>query len=268
MAADRERDSVNDTASKRVLVTGSSGHVGRHICSALKSAGHHVIGFDRAPMPDGVDVDQMHIGLVSDAATLRQLAKEADVLIHLAATPDDADFMTQLLPNNIVGLYNVCEAARLAKVSRLVLTSTCQLILPLDWKQRVITLDDRPEANNHYALAKLYAEEMGHMYARTHGLAVLSMRLGWLPREPIHARQINELEPNQSLYLSGHDAGEAYRCAVEAKRPAAGESIVIMVGSKPKRAIGMDLSPAKDVIGFEPRHTYPQGMPEHLLESK
>ena len=52
--------------------------------------------------------------------------------MHLAATPDDADFLTELLPNNVVGVYNVFEAARLAGVRRMILASSGQVV----WHRR------------------------------------------------------------------------------------------------------------------------------------
>ena len=47
----------------------------------------------------------------------------ATTLIHLAATPDDDDFMQRLLPDNIVGFYNIMEAARIAGFSRITFTT-------------------------------------------------------------------------------------------------------------------------------------------------
>jgi uronate dehydrogenase len=48
-------------------------------------------------------------------------------LVHLAATPDEADFLTSLLPDPVVGLHHVLEQARPAGVPRVILASTGQL---------------------------------------------------------------------------------------------------------------------------------------------
>lgn len=48
-------------------------------------------------------------------------------VIYRAATPDDANFMLEILPKTIIGLYHVLEATRLAGVLRLVLASTGQV---------------------------------------------------------------------------------------------------------------------------------------------
>src|SRR5438067_11145549 len=82
-----------------VLVTGSAGRIGQAAVRELKARGHTVRGFDLAPTP-GADVSL--VGNLTDAAAVRRATAGCDALVHLAATPDDDDFMSQLPPNNIV----------------------------------------------------------------------------------------------------------------------------------------------------------------------
>ncbi len=46
----------------RVLLTGSTGWLGRHLAPMLRDAGHEVIGMDVAPGPDGVTACDVEIG--------------------------------------------------------------------------------------------------------------------------------------------------------------------------------------------------------------
>src|SRR5262245_13676097 len=96
-----------------VLVTGSSGRIGRAVVAELQRRGHAVRGFDRVAAPG---LDDSLTGDLTDRAALDSAMRGITALIHLAATPDDDDFLSQLLPNNIVGLYHVMESARLAGV--------------------------------------------------------------------------------------------------------------------------------------------------------
>src|SRR5947209_6383762 len=117
------------STSAGVLVTGSAGRVGQAVVAELKARGLRVRGYDRVPTPgldDSVAAD------ITDGAALRRAADGMAALVHLAATPDDDDFLTQLLPNNIVGVYHVLEAARQAGVKRLALASSGQVV----WHQR------------------------------------------------------------------------------------------------------------------------------------
>src|SRR5437867_1727806 len=118
---------------KRVLVTGSSGRIGQAVVGELAARGHAVRGFDLLAHPSLAD---QVVGSLTDAAALAQAVAGMDTLIHLAATPDDDDFLTQLLPNNIVGVYHVLEAARAAGVRRMILASSGQVV----WYDRLRTV--------------------------------------------------------------------------------------------------------------------------------
>src|SRR5205085_4916894 len=118
-------------------------------------------------------------------------AEGAWALVHLAATPDDEDFLTRLLPNNVVGVYHVLEAARLAGVRRLVLASSGQVV----WWQRFtgplpIGADVPPTPRGWYAATKLFLEAAGRVYAEAHSLSVVAVRLGWCPRTREHADEL------------------------------------------------------------------------------
>ncbi len=117
------------SAAELVLVTGSAGRVGQAVVKELLARGEIVRGFDRVPTPGLPD---SHVGNLTDTDAVRRAAEGAHAVIHLAATPDDADFMSEILPNNIIGLHHVLEAARLAGARRLVLASTGQV----NWLQR------------------------------------------------------------------------------------------------------------------------------------
>ena len=100
-----------------------------------------------------------------------------DIVVHLGAYPNNADFLDVLMEPNVRGLYNVCSAAADAKVKRLVLASSLQVISG-HHKEGVIGIEDGSKPTNHYALTKVWAESMGDMYARVHDLSVINVRIG------------------------------------------------------------------------------------------
>jgi len=95
----------------------------------------------------------------------------------LAAFPEVADFASQLVTSNVLGLYNTLEAARLASVKRIILASSCQEAFLRNTPKPIKVKERFPL--NHYGLTKLWAEDMGQMYSRRRGLSVLAVRLGW-----------------------------------------------------------------------------------------
>ncbi|MFO0823148.1 MAG: NAD(P)-dependent oxidoreductase [Gemmataceae bacterium] len=176
--------------SQRILVTGSAGRIGRAAVAELVARGHTVIGFDMRPTP-GIPAEQSVVGTLTDVEAMRRAAKGTDAIIHLAATPDDVqyprgtppndgdNFLGELVPNNIVGPYQVMEAARTLGVKRVILASTGQVIAGHLLADNIpVTPESPPRPRYLYACTKVFLEALGQVYAKEHGLEVLAVRLG------------------------------------------------------------------------------------------
>jgi nucleoside-diphosphate-sugar epimerase len=242
--------------SPTILVTGSAGRIGRAVIAELQARGLPVRCFDRVPTPGA---REQIVGDLTNAAAVRQAVEGVNTVIHLAATPDDDDFLTQLAPNNLVGVYHVLESSRLAGVRRLILASSGQVV----WWQRErgpwpIKTDDPPTPRGWYAATKVFLEAAGRICAESHGMSVIAVRLGWLPRSREHVEELNSLEWAKDVYLSPGDAGRFFACAVEA--PADLCFAVVYATSRPLRKAMYDLETAKQLLGFEPRDRWPEGI--------
>src|SRR4051812_950040 len=104
-----------------VLVTGSAGRIGQAVVRELAARGQPVRGFDLVTTPGA---SESVVGSISSAGDVTRAVRGVRAVVHLAATPDDDDFHTRLLPNNIVGVYELLEAARAEGVRRVVLASS------------------------------------------------------------------------------------------------------------------------------------------------
>lgn len=237
-----------------ILVTGSAGRIGQAVVQELRD--HSLRGFDRVPTPGVADAQ---VGDIARLEDVRRAMQGVGTVIHLAATPDDDDFMTQLLPNNIVGVYNVMEAAREAGVKRMVLASSGQVV----WYQRFtgpmpIGADVQPTPRYWYACAKMFLEGAGRAFAEKFGMSVIVVRLGWCPRTPDHVRELEETPWGPDVYLSPGDAGRFFACAVRA--PEDVRFAVVYATSKPVNACPYDLEPARELLGYDPRDQWPEGL--------
>jgi hypothetical protein len=247
---------LNMAEARTILVTGSAGRIGQAVVKELKARGFIVRGFDLVPTPG---VDQSVIGSITVGDAIRQAAVGAHALIHLAATPDDDDFMTTLLPNNIVGVYHVLEAARLANVKRLILASSGQVV----WWQRLrgpwpIDANVQPTPRYWYAATKVFLEAAGRAYVESHGMSVLAVRLGWCPRSKEQVEEIRQSEWAQDVYISPADAGRFFACAVEPQRDYT--FAVVYATSCPVRQGLYDMGVARDLLGYEARDRWPEGI--------
>jgi putative NADH-flavin reductase len=249
--------SEENAKSQRVLVTGASGAIGTPVCQHLLARGHQVRGFSLEANPD---LDDQVVGDLSDFDAVRRAVADIDVVIHLGAYPNNADFLDVLLEPNVRGLYHVCAAAVESGVKRLALASSLQVISGHK-KEGLIRVEDGAKPTNHYALTKVWAEDIGEMYARVHNLSVINVRVGWFPRNTDEARKLAQYEHGPRVYFSHTDACRFFARCVESATPSAGECSTVFATSLPGEEMRLDLDPALAVLGYEPRDIWPDGIP-------
>src|SRR5207244_2583302 len=123
------------------------------------------------------DADRVTALDITDLAGCRQAFDGAAAVVHLAGVPDPAATWEQLLPANIVGAYNVAQAAMDAAVPRLVLASSLQAVsaYPTTTQSRV---DDPPCPANLYGATKAWAEALGGWVAHRSATTVIALRIG------------------------------------------------------------------------------------------
>jgi uronate dehydrogenase len=251
---------------QRILVTGSAGRLGQAAVRELQRQGHHIRGIDLRPTPGLADAI---IDSLRDPRLLLEATAGVDAVIHLAATPDDPawpppprgadNFLSELIPNNLVPLYHVLEASRRSGVPRIVLASSGQVV----WDQSFdgpfpIGAGARPTPRWWYACTKLFLEAIGRAYAKQGHFSVVAVRLGFCPRDLQQEEEIEALERNQDVYLSPGDAGRFFCRAALAPRPR-GSFDLVYATSIPKHQERFDLAPARRKLGYVPQDLWPQG---------
>jgi uronate dehydrogenase len=246
-----------------ILITGAAGRLGRAMSAGLLGAKLTVRGYDLRPAP-GLDTT---VGTLLDNTLLKQAMIGVDVLIHLAATPDDSqyppgdtdNFESELLPNNVLDSYRVLEAARRAGVKRVMLASTGQVVDGhLDTKNTPVTANAAYAPRYLYACTKVFLEQLGRTYAEHFDMSVLAVRFGWCPRD---ARQVAEIAADpeaQDVYLSPGDAGRFAVAAVNTPRWP--KFAPVYCTSLPVSQLLYDLAPAEKLLGFVPQDRWPVGV--------
>jgi uronate dehydrogenase len=191
----------------RVLITGAAGGLGSMLRQSL--AGHYPIlrlSSRKGLEPTGPHEEIMHCDL-ADAAALERLLEGVDAVVHMGGQSVEAPWET-ILRSNIVGAYNLWEAARKAGTRRMIFASSNHAI---GFHRRTRRLDHNSPArpDSFYGLSKAFGEDLGRYYADKYGVSCMSIRIGSSFPEPTERRSL-------STWMSYRDMTQLIRVGLEA----------------------------------------------------
>lgn len=174
-----------------ILVTGSSGRVGRAVVAALRAQGRTVRGFDLRPSRTG---GEEVVGLLEDAQALSDATKGVSAVLHLGAfmswAPADRDRMFAV---NVEGTRLLLDAAAAAGARRFVFASSGE-VYPENRPEFLPVTEDHPlRPNSPYGLTKLLGEELVQFHQRAGRMETVILRFS-------HTQDATELLDEESFF--------------------------------------------------------------------
>lgn len=166
-----------ETLKKRILITGAAGKVGTLITPHLRGQYDLCLTDIKKPVQlSGCDFHQVDI---TDYKAFRPLCEGVHTILHLAAIADENSPWEPLLQNNIIGLYNVFEAAADAGCKRMIFASS---IYAVDgYPENIVVHTGMPvRPLTLYGASKAFGEALGSFFAYQRNLPTICLRLGWV----------------------------------------------------------------------------------------
>ena len=199
----------------RILLTGAAGNIGRVLRPRMKGYCDVLRVSDigaMEPAGEGEEVVQVEL---ANAAAVHALLEGVDVVLHFGGVSVEKPF-EEVLPANIVGIYNLYEAARRHGVRRVIFASSNH-VTGFYTQGEVITPQHPVRPDSYYGLSKVYGEGMAQFYFDRYGLETVSLRIGSSWPEPVDRRML-------ATWLSYEDLERLIAAAMSA--PVVGHSIV------------------------------------------
>jgi uronate dehydrogenase len=190
----------------RILLTGASGGIGSRLRKLLPPIYKHLVLSDirapecLAPFEAFIQAD------LSNFSSVMRAAEGMDGIIHLGGYSIEGPWQT-ILQSNIIGTYNVFEAARRNGVKRIVFASSNHVVgfYP---RTRSFGTDILPLPDSRYGVSKAFGESLGALYAHKHGLSVFCIRIGNVSDRPDDERKL-------SIWLKPEDLVSLIRIGLE-----------------------------------------------------
>jgi uronate dehydrogenase len=172
---------------QRILITGAAGDVASRLTALLRDTYCLRLSDIRTPtaVPSNAEFTPADL---SELAAVERIAAGMDGIVHLGGLSAEGPW-DAILNANIIGCYNLFEAARLAKVSRIVFASSNHVVgfYP---RRRRIGNDVTVRPDSRYGVSKAFGEAIGALYSHKYGLRVTCLRIGNVADAPLDRRRL------------------------------------------------------------------------------
>jgi uronate dehydrogenase len=188
-----------------VLITGAAGDIGTRLRGLLKDTYRLRLSDLKRP-GDLRNDEQFAQADLSDAAAVAEAVKGVDGIVHLGGISTEAPW-DAMLQSNIVGCYNLFDAAHRHGVERVVFASSNHAVgfYP---RSRRIGVDAPVRPDSRYGMTKAFGEAVAALYAFKHGLRVTCIRIGNVSDRPADRRRL-------SIWLAPQDLAQLIRIGLE-----------------------------------------------------
>jgi uronate dehydrogenase len=171
-----------------LLLTGAAGGLGKALRERLKANCSVLRLSDREDFGPAAAGEEVVLADLADAPAVDAMVKGADAIVHLGGISVEGPF-GPILQGNILGLYNLYEAARKHGVKRIVFASSNH-VTGFYRQDQTINADHPPRPDGLYGLSKAFGEDLSRLYFDRYGIETACVRIGSSFPEPRDRRML------------------------------------------------------------------------------
>lgn len=190
----------------RILMTGAAGGIGTSLRKLLPPIYPDLVLSDIKTPADLAPHETFKAADLADLTQVEAICEGVDGILHFGGFSVEGPWET-ILPSNIIGCYNLFEAARRKDVRRVVFASSNHAVGFYPRYHRIGT-DVTPRPDGYYGVSKAFGESIGALYADKHGLKVTCLRIGNFGDRPLDHRRL-------SIWLKPEDMVQLCRIGLE-----------------------------------------------------
>ena len=173
---------------KRLLLTGAAGGLGVALRQRLKANCDVLRLSDRVSVGDAGPSEEVVLADLADAEAVSNMVRGVDAIVHLGGISVEGPF-APILQANIIGVYNLYEAARLHGVKRVVFASSNH-VTGFYRQSETITADRPARPDGLYGVSKAFGEDLSRFYFDRYGIETACVRIGSSFPEPKDRRML------------------------------------------------------------------------------
>jgi uronate dehydrogenase len=172
----------------RLLLTGAAGGLGRELRPRLRRLGGVLRLSDVAEMAEATAGEEVVPAALEHAAAVDAIVAGCQAIVHLGGVSTEGPF-APILDANIVGVWNLYEAARRHGVKRIVFASSNH-VTGFYRQDEVVSPRDPLRPDGHYGLSKAFGENVARFYFDRYGIESVCLRIGSSFPEPRDRRML------------------------------------------------------------------------------
>jgi uronate dehydrogenase len=171
-----------------LLMTGAAGGLGQAMRERLKANCKVLRLSDVAPMAAARAGEEVVQADLADATAVQALVAGCQAIVHFGGVSTEQPW-APILQANIIGLYNLYEAARMHGVQRIVFASSNH-VMGFYRQSEVVDAQSPPRPDGLYGVSKAFGEDLSRMYFDRYGIETACVRIGSCLPEPKDRRML------------------------------------------------------------------------------